>query len=54
MCCPMDVEDPKAELDATGEDLNEDSTEADDPTPTSFRIVVLAKCGRFWIESFES
>ena len=54
MCCPVDVEDPKAELDATGEDLNENSAEADDPTPASFRIVMLTKCGRFWIESFES
>ena len=50
----MDVEDPKAELDATGKDLDEDSAEADDPTPASFRIVMLTKCGRFWIESFES
>ena len=50
----MDVEDPKAELDATGKDLDEDSAEADDPTPASFRIVMLAKCGRFRIESFES
>ena len=54
MCCPVDVEDPKAELDATGKDLDEDSAEADDPTPASFRIVMLAKCGRFRIESFES
>ena len=50
----MDVEDPKAELDATGEDLDKNSAEADDPTPASFRIVMLTKCGRFWIESFES
>ena len=50
----MDVEDAKAELDATGEDLNKDRTEADDPAPSSFRIVMLAKCGRLGIESFQS
>ena len=53
MRSPVDIEDPKAELDAAGEDLDENSAEADDPTPTPFRIVMLAKCGRFWIESFE-
>ena len=41
MCCPVDVEDAEAELDAAGEDLDEDSTEADDPSPSSFRIVML-------------
>ena len=49
----VDVEDAKAELDAAGEDLDKNSTEADDPAPTSFGIVMLAKCGRLGIESFE-
>ena len=50
----MNIQNTKTELNSTGEDLNNDSADADDPAPASLWIIMLTKRGRLWIETFQS
>lgn len=49
----VDVEDPEAQLDAGGEDLDEHGARGDDPAPAALGVIMLPKCGGLGVETFQ-
>ena len=49
----VDVEDPEAQLDAGGEDLDEHGARGDDPAPAALGVIMLPKSGGLGVETFQ-
>ena len=47
-------EDAEAELEARGQDVDQQAAEGDDPAPTSLRVVVLPEGGGLGVKTFQS